>query len=498
MATMTVRQAPIPSSSTSSAPSPPRKKRANSRQQAWHDGAGKHQGGKASKKGRAGGVKKDPPPLIRKVGLAAQIYGIQGVMGTVLWFQGWREWLYPPDGGPDIVKAYECRPGMGVRIFFPKSFDQTSPNTLPTIMSIHGGGFCVGTSRDDDEWNRRVADTQGMLVISLPYSKAPRAPFPAGLNDLEALYLAVLADESLPIDRTSSPSKSRRGGRSRGLKGRVALAGFDAGANLAMALSQLPAVRSSLSAAAPSAVVSICGILDLARPVEAKMISRPYKQGLSYPRSGTMDMLANTYSAYTWSYVPYGQDLRDPCLSPAFAGWDVDDGGGEAQQGDGALPPHVCLVGAELDMLAHESWRVACRLVQEGGIRRGDGRRARWRVPDPDAGADKAQSVCGREQLGAVKGALEMEDLSVSAREDEDGLGARKRFGFEVTWPDGGEEEGDGDGSVRWILVPDVMHGFDRTLWRAGGEETVRDAELKTVAYVDALGKWLRDTVWRM
>lgn len=343
-----------------------------------------------------------------------------------------------------------------------------------------------------------------MLVISLPYSKAPRAPFPAGLNDLEALYLAVLADESLPIDRTSSPGsgKSRGGrtGRKRRMRGRVALAGFDAGANLALALSQLPAVQKS--AAPPTAAVSISGILDLSRPLEAKTRGRPYKSGLSHPRSGATDLLAATYSAYTWSYVPYGQDLRDPLLSPAFAGWGWGVGDDNDEEEEGTLPPHLCLVGAELDLLAHESWRMACRLVQEGGIRRGDGRRARWRVPDPDAAGDKTQSVCGREQLGAVKGSLEMEDLSVSAREDEDGLGGRKRFGFEVSWPvggdgggGGGEEEG---GSVRWILVPDVMHGFDRALWRYGGEETVRDAELKTVAYVDAVGKWLRDTVWRM
>lgn len=119
MATLTVMtKAHLPpSSSTSSAPTPPRKKRANSRLQAWHDGADKQQGrgAKGRKPSRAGGVKKDPPPLIRKVGLAAQIYSIQGVMGTVVWLQGWREWLYPPNGGPDIVKAYECRPGMGVR-----------------------------------------------------------------------------------------------------------------------------------------------------------------------------------------------------------------------------------------------------------------------------------------------------------------------------------------------------------------------------------------------
>lgn len=123
MATLTVMtQAHLPPpSSSSSTPSPPRRKRTNSRLQAWHDGADKqqHQGRAKGRKSRQGGVKKDPPPLIRKVGLAAQIYSIQGVMGTVVWFQGWREWLYPPNGGPDIVKAYECRPGMGVRYVVP-------------------------------------------------------------------------------------------------------------------------------------------------------------------------------------------------------------------------------------------------------------------------------------------------------------------------------------------------------------------------------------------
>lgn len=62
-------------------------------------------------------AKKDPPPLVQKVALAAQVYGIQGVMETMLWFQGWKEYFYPPGEGlgPNIVKAYEARPRMGVR-----------------------------------------------------------------------------------------------------------------------------------------------------------------------------------------------------------------------------------------------------------------------------------------------------------------------------------------------------------------------------------------------
>lgn len=72
-------------------------------------------GGAGGGGGGMGGLRKVPPPLLRKVGLAAQVYGIQGLMGTVTWLQEWREWLYPPGGGPNIVKVYEARPGMAVR-----------------------------------------------------------------------------------------------------------------------------------------------------------------------------------------------------------------------------------------------------------------------------------------------------------------------------------------------------------------------------------------------
>lgn len=410
-------------------------------------------------------AKKDPPPLVQKVALAAQVYGVQGVMETMLWFQGWREYFYPPGAGwgPNIVKAYEVRPRMGVRIFFPSSYDLTSPQTLPTILSIHGGGFCIGTARDDDQWNRAFADSQGMLVISLPYSKAPRAPFPGALHDLEALYLAVLGDESLPIDRTSRRS------------GRVALLGFDAGANLALALGQLPRVKRS--ATPPTAVVSISGYLDLERPVAHKLANRPYKPTLPFPRNSRTDALAAAYEAYVWSYVPYGHDLFDPLLSPAFANCG-DDGG---------LPPHVCLVGAELDVLAHESWRMACRLVKAMGVSQGDGKRARWRVPDPDEG-NVLERVCGRAAANESRGQYEMSEL---ARDDEaiegkDGVDESKRFGFEERWTDG-------EGSVKWILIPDALHGFDR-----GAGMSAAGEEAKMRAYIDNVGRWLRSTVWRM
>lgn len=329
-----------------------------------------------------------------------------------------------------------------------------------------------------------------MLVISLPYSKAPGIPFPYAIHDLEVLYFAVLGDESLPIDRNPPVSaKAVHGGKA---QGKVAILGFDAGANLALALSQLPRIRQH--GTPPTAVVSIAGYLDLERPVAKKIRNRPYKATLPFPRNSKVDARAATYDAYVWSYVPYGHDLRDPLLSPAFATWD-------GVAGDGGLPPHVCLVGAELDVLAHESWAMACRLVRDGSVKRADGKHAKWRVPDPDA-EDPVQRICGTEEVAKShwQGQVEMSELpseeGVDTAGEEDGLDAAKRFGFEVSWK--GASKGEA-GSVKWILVPDVLHGFDRGPWRAGAgiPETVRDADAKTRAYVDDVGRWLRGTVWK-
>lgn len=61
------------------------------------------------------GLKSGRPPFFQKVGLAAQIVGLQSMLAPSIWVRDWREWFYPPNGGPNIVKAYEARPYMPVR-----------------------------------------------------------------------------------------------------------------------------------------------------------------------------------------------------------------------------------------------------------------------------------------------------------------------------------------------------------------------------------------------
>ncbi|KAK4224099.1 Arylacetamide deacetylase [Podospora fimiseda] len=372
-------------------------------------------------------------PFFSKLSRASYLYAIKGITAPLIWFQEWREYFNPPDGRPNIVKSYECRPELPIRIFFPASYDQTSPQTLPTLFTIHGGGWCIGQSRDDDEWNRKFADGNNVLVIALNYAKAPGSPFPTAIYDLQALLLAALADESLPIDRTSNSAR-----------GRTAILGFSAGGNLTLAVCQLADIKNHVNC--PLAAISVYGSLDLSLSVEEKLRNRPFKSGVEL---GQGDYLTGMAPAFEWGYIPEGQDLTDALLSPAFA-----------ERKD--LPEFLGFVGCELDFLAHESWRAACRFSGK-------------KVPDRES-EDILERICGIE--GVVK---EVKGTDGLVLDDE-------RYGFE-------------EGGVKWLLVPDVVHGFDSVSARdfvGGGEETRRDAERKEGLEREELGRWLKEVVWKV
>ncbi|KAK0713257.1 alpha/beta hydrolase fold protein [Lasiosphaeria miniovina] len=403
-------------------------------------------------------VQCETPGLLSRLAHAGKIYTIKGFVAPMMWMREWKEYFQPPEGGPNIVKTYESRPTLPIRIFFPASYDVTSHNPLPTLFTIHGGGFCLGHVSDDDAWNRAFADENDLLVVALNYSKAPGYPFPTAVHDVEALLLAVLADESIPIDRRPRTASS-------GLS-RTALLGFSAGGNLSLSVSQLPSVRSH--PLAPAAALSVYGVLDLSVPPNEKLANRPWKPSLPSPRGDSTDGLVGLAPTFDWTYIPYAHDLRDPLLSPLFA-----------QRAD--LPPFVGIVAAELDMLAFESWQLACRLAREGAQSHGGGGNAARQMPDRKS-KDAKLRVCGRETEPSARTG-ELEGIA-PAEPDE-------RFAFEENWDGGG---------VKWMLVPDVLHGFDSEGFRAlmGGKEAIADAVVKTKAYTPEVGRWLKDRVWRL
>lgn len=270
-----------------------------------------------------------------------------------------------------------------------------------------------------------------MAVIGLNYSKFPRARHPDSLDDLENLVLAALADESLSLDRN-----------------RIAITGISSGAGLALGLCQrLAAVREIHV----SSVIVRHGAIDYTAAPPAMESTRPYKPVLGGIRGTSSDLGLGLNQAFKWLYAPYGVDMRDPILSPAWATRK-------------SLPPRIFFIQAELDILLGENWRMACRLAgrEVPALDGMGGRLEPWGVQGADAVCDV---LAGRAPSGAENWT------------DEDS----SRFSWE-----------DEPSGVRWLLVPDVVHGFEISFPKYMLDDaTEADAKAKGEVITQEIGKWL-------
>jgi acetyl esterase len=71
--------------------------------------------------------------------------------------------------------------GVPVRIY--------EHDAAPTgvVVYFHGGGFCIGSIGLMDHVARELAHCSGATVVSVEYRLAPEHPYPAGLDDCEAV-----------------------------------------------------------------------------------------------------------------------------------------------------------------------------------------------------------------------------------------------------------------------------------------------------------------------
>jgi len=188
------------------------------------------------------------------------------------------------------------------------------------IVYFHGGGWCVGSVALMDNVARELAHASGAVVVSVEYRLAPEYPYPAGLDDCDALTRWALANASR---FGVAPSN-------------VVVAGESAGGNLAAAVT-----------------LRLRGDLDV--PLAGQVLVYPgvdHGSSSSYPSRAKFTGLVVNKTSMDWYWASYtaGRDLADdPFVAPARAASLT------------GVPPALVILGG-CDFLRDEGRHYAARL----------------------------------------------------------------------------------------------------------------------------------------
>jgi epsilon-lactone hydrolase len=189
--------------------------------------------------------------------------------------------------------------GVPVRIFTPMEIPAQGQGSSCILLNLHGGGFTVDAGSVTE--NAPLAGYTGLRVVAVRYRLAPEHPFPAAVDDAEAVYRALLAEHAAD---------------------RIGLYGTSAGACLCAQL--LVRIRET-GEAFPRAFGFFTGTADLSRSGDSEFFFRP---------SGDPTLVEEQFSTYLKD-----SDRRSPLVSPIFS----DLAG---------FPPTLCIAGTRDFMLS--------------------------------------------------------------------------------------------------------------------------------------------------
>jgi acetyl esterase len=208
--------------------------------------------------------------------------------------------------------------GVPVRIYEPAQ----EPTGL--VVYFHGGGFCLGSVALMDGVARELAYATGAAVTSVEYRLAPENPYPAALDDCDAVTRWAIANAE----------------RFRVSPGAVMVAGESAGGNLAAAV----ALRLRDDRATDGLVGQIL-IYPLLDAHGSAHESREQFTGL---------IISEKADEWFWTSYAAGRDIgKDPLAAPLHA---VTLAG---------LPPALVVLGG-CDLLRDEGRDYARRLRADG------------------------------------------------------------------------------------------------------------------------------------
>jgi len=196
-----------------------------------------------------------------------------------------------------VEMADERIANVPVRRFTSQSNDSSS-----ILLNLHGGGFTKDAGSVTE--NVPVAALTGRTVVSVRYRQAPEHPYPAAVEDAEAVYRTLL--ESYPAER-------------------IGLYGTSAGAILCV---QLLARLGKAGTPLPAALGFFSGTADLKRMGDTEQLFRPEFD------SARTEPLFNDYVG--------ARDRADPMISPLF---------GDLK----GFPPTLCIAGTRDFLLSQTS-----------------------------------------------------------------------------------------------------------------------------------------------
>ncbi|KAL2850729.1 Alpha/Beta hydrolase protein [Aspergillus pseudoustus] len=216
---------------------------------------------------------------------------------------------------PDEVYQIKSRDaGRNIKAHIYRSKAPLKP--APVLINFHGSGFILPAHGADDEYCRLMSQRTEYTVLDVQYRLAPEHPFPAALNDVEDFVNWVL-QQPQEFDRS-----------------RIALSGFSAGGNLALAASSNLFRRETFYA-----VLTFYPPVDLYTEPGSKTAPDPAGKPLPAPLARFFDKC----------YIPSSHNTKDPRISPYYA---------QPER----FPDRILIITAAGDGLAPEAERLAAKL----------------------------------------------------------------------------------------------------------------------------------------